>query len=95
MLLFTLPVCAGCFVLIIAMPLTGTLLSFVMFIGLFILPFTAKRGECPACNAPRLFPFSGIGGHCKNCGEEIVLRGSEVHQIEPKQQTPRPPGAST
>lgn len=88
-LLYTLPVWGACIALTLFMPMTGIITSIIMAICLLVLPFTARRGRCPACQTLKTFPFSGFGNGCKGCGEELVLRGSEIHQLEPKK-NPRP-----
>ncbi|MDQ7001888.1 MAG: hypothetical protein Q9N02_04280 [Ghiorsea sp.] len=87
-LLFSLPLWGGSLLLIFMMPLTGIVSSFVIAGCVFILPFKAKKGECPACGKLKLFPFSGFGSQCKGCGEDIVLRGEDIHLLEPKSNTP-------
>lgn len=89
-LLYSLPVWGGCILLTFFMPITGIITSIVGGLCLLVLPFKAKRGRCPACGTIKIFPFSGFGNACKECGEELVLRGSEIHQLEPKPATPRP-----
>ncbi len=84
-LLYSLPLWGGSILLIFAMPLTGIITSVVIAGCVFILPFKARRGACPKCGKLRLFPFSGFGGKCKGCGEDIVLRGNAIHLIEPRQ----------
>ena len=87
-LLYSLPLWAGSILLIFVMPLTGIVSSILIAGCVLILPFKAKQGACPACRRIRLFPFSGVGGPCKGCGEDIVLRGNEIHLLEPKGNTP-------
>ena len=89
-LLYSLPLWGGSILLVFAMPLTG-IVSCILVAGcVLVLPFKAKQGACPACKCKRLFPFSGVGGLCKGCGEDIVLRGNDIHLLEPKDNTPSP-----
>lgn len=73
------------------MPATGIISTLILGPAILILPFKARRGPCPACNRLKTFPFSGFGNACKGCGEEIVLRGEEIHLLEPRAKEPRPP----
>jgi len=66
------------------MPFTGFISFILMALCLCWLPFKAKRGACPHCQTLKTFPFSGFGSACKGCDYELVLRGSEIHQIEKK-----------
>ncbi|MBL1353728.1 MAG: hypothetical protein COA61_010450 [Zetaproteobacteria bacterium] len=66
------------------MPLTGIFSFIIIGICLFWLPFKAKQGHCPGCQRLKVFPFSGFGSRCKGCDYELVLRGDEIHQIEPR-----------
>ena len=72
------------------MPWTGMIGSVLAMIALFTLPFKAKKGACPNCGHKRLFPFSGFGGPCKDCGQDIVLRGDAIHLLEPRIRKPVP-----
>ncbi len=72
------------------MPWTGVIASILTMIALFVLPFKAKKGACPNCGRKRLFPFSGFGGPCKGCGQDIVLRGNDIHLLEPRSTKPVP-----
>lgn len=83
-LLYTLPVWGVSVALTLFMPMTGIITSIIIGCCLLILPFTARRGFCPNCQTPKTLPFSGFGNHCKGCGEELVLRDNELHQIEPR-----------
>lgn len=93
-ILFTLPWLAAAIVLALFMPATGTVSTLILAPALLILPFKARRGPCPACGTHKTFPFSGFGNACKGCGEEIVLRGEEIHLLEPKARRVRPPLSS-
>lgn len=81
-LLYTLPVWGASMALTLFMPMTGMITSIFMAICLLVLPFKARKGQCPSCKTPKLLPFSGFGNRCKGCGEEIVLRGNEFHLLE-------------
>jgi len=83
-LLFTLPIWGASALLALFMPMTGIITSIIVGSCLLILPFKARRGLCPNCQTPKTFPFSGFGNSCKGCGEELVLRSNEIHQIEPR-----------
>ena len=87
-LLYSLPVWGGSILLIFMMPLTGIVSSFIIAGCILILPFKARKGECPECGKLKLFPFSGVGGVCKGCGQDIVLRGEDIHLLEPRSETP-------
>jgi hypothetical protein len=89
-LLYTLPVWGACMALTLFMPMTGLITSIIMIICLLVLPFKARHGRCPNCGRPKVFPFSGFGNACKGCGEELVLRGNEIHQLEAKHKGHRP-----
>jgi len=89
-LAYTLPLWGLCLLLTFFMPVTGILTSIIAGLCLLVLPFKAKRACCPACGTPKVFPFSGFGNRCKGCGEELVLRGSEIHQLEPRPSRARP-----
>jgi len=82
--LYVLPLWIASMLLSFFMPFTGVIGSIVAFIALFTLPFKARKGECPECGRVRLFPFSGFGGACKGCGQDIVLRGEDIHLLEPR-----------
>jgi len=89
-LLYTVPIWGGCLLLTFFMPITGIVTSVVAALCLLVLPFKARRGKCPACGTTKTFPFSGFGNACKSCGEELVLRRDEIHQLEPRPEKPRP-----
>jgi len=89
-LIYTLPLWFFFLLLTFFMPITGIVTSIVIAICLLVLPFTAKRALCPACGRAKTLPFSGFGNRCKGCGVELVLRGSEIHQLEPKPEKARP-----
>jgi len=83
-LLYTLPLWGASVALTLFMPMTGIITAIIIGICLLILPFKARRGLCPSCERPKTLPFSGFGNICKGCGEELVLRNNELHQIEPR-----------
>ncbi len=83
-IVYTLPLWGASLLLMFAMPITGIVSSLVIAGCVFVLPFKAKKGECPGCGRKRLFPFSGFGSACKGCGEDIVLRENEIHLLEPR-----------
>jgi len=83
-IMLSLPLWGASLLLTIFMPLTGFISFILIAICLIYLPFKAKRGACPACQTLKTFPFSGFGSTCKGCNYELVLRGSEIHQIEEK-----------
>jgi len=83
-LLFTLPIWGASVALTLFMPMTGIITSIIIGSCLLVLPFKARRGLCPNCQTPKTLPFSGFGNNCKGCGEELVLRNNELHQIEPR-----------
>lgn len=87
----TLPWLAAAMGIALFMPTTGIVSTLILAPALLILPFKARRGPCPACGTSKTFPFSGFGNNCKGCGEEIVLRGEEIHLLEPKPSQMRPP----
>ena len=87
-LLFSLPLWGGSILLIFMMPITGIVSSLVIAGCVFVLPFKARKGECPECGKLKLFPFSGFGSACKGCGQDIVLRGEDIHLLEPRSNTP-------
>lgn len=89
-ILFTLPIWGAALLLTFFMPMTGIVTSILAGICLLVLPFKARRGLCPNCQTPKTLPFSGFGNACRGCGEELVLRGDQLHQIEPRSQMPRP-----
>ncbi|MDQ7003805.1 MAG: hypothetical protein Q9N67_02330 [Ghiorsea sp.] len=86
--LFLLPMLAVALMLCFVMPLTGIVSTVIIMIALLTLPLKARKGECPECGHVKMFPFSGFGGACKGCGKDIVLRGEEVHLLEPRSQVP-------
>ncbi len=81
---YTLPLWAGSLILMFVMPLTGLVTFVLIATCLFILPFKARQGKCPACSTSKTFPFSGYGSACKGCGQELVLRGEAIHLLEAK-----------
>ena len=83
-ILYTLPLWAGSALLTFVMPLTGTVTFIVIILCLLVLPFKARTGICPECGTSKMFPFSGFGSACKGCGNELVLRGEEIHLLEKK-----------
>ena len=83
-LFYTLPIWFAAAALTLFMPTTGIITSIIVAICVLVLPFKARRGFCPNCEKPKTLPFSGFGNRCKGCGEELVLRNNELHQIEPK-----------
>ncbi|MCF6208415.1 MAG: hypothetical protein L3J61_03375 [Ghiorsea sp.] len=89
-LLYSLPLWGGSILLIFAMPLTGIVSSIFIAGCLLVLPFKAKQGEWPSGGKDKLFPFSGMGGMCKSCGQELVLRGKLIHLLEPKSNRAKP-----
>jgi len=89
-LAYTLPLLGFCLFLAFFMPATGIITSIIAAVCLLVLPFKAKRAHCPACGTAKTFPFSGFGNACKGCGEELVLRGNEIHQLEAKTAVRRP-----
>jgi len=89
-LAYTLPLWGACLLLTFFMPVTGIVTSVVIGLCLLVLPFKARRARCPSCGTPKTFPFSGFGNQCKGCGEELVLRGNEIHQLERKPERARP-----
>ncbi|MDX8382688.1 MAG: hypothetical protein R8M45_01325 [Ghiorsea sp.] len=82
--LHTLPWWGLSMLLLLFMPITGFISAIIMAICLFILPFKARYGHCPQCRHGKLFPFSGFGYACKGCGQELVLRGRDIHLLEAK-----------
>ncbi len=82
--LYTLPLWATSLLLMFFMPLTGFITFVLIAVCLFILPFKARVGACPACATKKMFPFSGFGSACKGCGQELVLRGEKIHLLEEK-----------
>ncbi|MDQ6967974.1 MAG: hypothetical protein Q9M14_04750 [Mariprofundaceae bacterium] len=86
-IILSLPLWGASLLLMLFMPLTGFISFILITICLCWLPFKAKRGPCPACQTPKTFPFSGFGSLCKSCNYELVLRGSEIHQIEKNNHT--------
>ncbi|MDQ6978668.1 MAG: hypothetical protein Q9M09_00650 [Mariprofundaceae bacterium] len=89
-LCYTVPLWGGALLLSVAMPLTAVLSLVVLSGCLFILPFKARRGLCPHCQRPKLVPFSGVGGSCKGCGVDLVLRNKVLHYIEAVPKAARP-----
>jgi len=85
-----LPIWGVTMVLSFFMPITGVVGSVLALFALFTLPFKAKKGPCPECGRQKVFPFSGFGGGCKGCGQDIVLRGNDIHLIEPRSKQPTP-----
>ena len=85
---FLLPLLLIGLLLCFFMPLTGMIISALLVVALFALPSKARKGECPECGREKLFPFSGFGSACKGCGQDIVLRGEEIHLLEPRSNTP-------
>jgi len=83
-IMLSLPLWGASLLLTLFMPLTGFISFILIAICLCWLPFKAKRGACPECQSLKTFPFSGFGSLCKGCHYELVLRGSEIHQIEEK-----------
>jgi len=83
-IMLSLPLWAASLLLMLFMPFTGFIGFIVIAVCLCWLPFKAKRGACPKCQTFKVFPFSGFGSTCKGCDYELVLRGSEIHQIEKK-----------
>ncbi len=81
-ILLSLPLWGASMLLMLFMPFTGLMSFTVIALCLLWLPFTAKRGTCPHCDTWKTFPFSGFGSPCKVCHYELVLRGSEIHQLE-------------
>lgn len=88
--MLVLPIWASCVVLMLFMPITGVIGAVVVAWCVLVLPFKARRGACPKCQTRKTFLFSGFGGQCKGCGEELVLRGKLIHQLEPKARDARP-----
>jgi len=82
--LLVLPIWGLTMLLSFFMPFTGIIGSVLAVISLFILPFKAKQGCCPNCDTHKIFPFSGFGNACKGCGQELVLRGNQIHLLEEK-----------
>jgi len=89
-LFYSIPLWGIALLLLIAMPLTAVLSLLVLAVCLFILPFKARRGLCPHCQHPKLIPFSGLGGQCKGCGVDLVLRNKQLHYIEAAPKPARP-----
>ncbi len=89
-LLYTLPLWGASLGMTLFMPITGIITSVVIAYCLLILPFKARRGPCPNCQAIKTLPFSGFGNRCRRCGEELVLRNGEFHLLEPGDKAPRP-----
>ncbi|MBN4082422.1 hypothetical protein JYT13_01295 [Mariprofundus ferrooxydans] len=83
-IMLSLPLWGASLLLMLFMPLTGFIGFILIAIYLVYLPFKAKCGACPACQTLKIFPFSGFGSTCKGCHYELVLRGSDIHQIEKK-----------
>jgi len=83
-IMLSLPLWGASLLLTLVMPLTGFISFILIALCLVYLPFKAKRGACPECQRLKTFPFSGFGSTCKGCHYELVLRGSEIHQIEEK-----------
>jgi len=83
-LLWTMPLWGLSVMLMFPMPFTGLISSFVIVFCVLVLPFKARFGLCPDCQTGKLFPFSGFGSNCRGCGQELVLRGQEVHLLEEK-----------
>jgi len=81
-ILLSLPLWGASLVLMLCMPFTGIFSFTLIALCLCWLPFKAKRGPCPHCQRLKTFPFSGFGNACKGCNYELVLRGSDIHQIE-------------
>ena len=81
-IMLSLPLWGASLLLTLVMPLTGFISFLLIALCLIYLPFKAKRGACPECQRLKTFPFSGFGSLCKGCNYELVLRGSEIHQIE-------------
>jgi len=81
-IMLSLPLWGASLLLTFVMPLTGFISFILIALCLVYLPFKAKRGACPECQRFKTFPFSGFGSLCKGCNYELVLRGSEIHQIE-------------
>lgn len=89
-LAMTLPLWGACLLLTFFMPVTGIVTSLVIGLCLLVLPFKARRGACPNCSMMKTLPFSGFGNCCRGCGEELVLRGNQIHLLEPRPKRPRP-----
>ena len=87
---YSLPIWALSLMLMFVMPLTGFVTFVLVILCLFILPFKARYGACPDCNQGKLFPFSGFGSACRQCRQELVLRGHEIHLLEAKKARNRP-----
>jgi len=80
----SLPLWGFSLLLMLFMPLTGLVSFSVIAFCLLWLPFKARQGRCPQCQKIKTFPFSGFGSRCKGCGYELVLRGLDIHQLEPR-----------
>jgi len=86
--LVLLPIFILALLLCFFMLLTGIVSTILVAIALFTLPLKARKGQCPECGREKLFPFSGFGSACKGCGQDIVLRGENIHLLEPRSHTP-------
>jgi len=83
-ILLSLPLWAVSLGLMLFMPFTAFFSFILIAVCLCWLPFKAKRGACPECQTFKTFPFSGFGSACKGCAYELVLRGTEIHQLKKK-----------
>ncbi len=81
---YILPFLVLTMILFFFMPLTGMIGFVFTLFALFVLPFKARKGRCPECGRMRLFLFSGFGGVCQGCRQDVVLRGEAIHLLEPR-----------